>query len=65
VPAAVGRVAVTVGQHVTAGDLLFVLDAMKLEHPVHAPETGTVAELRVSVGDQVAAGAVLAVIQPP
>ena len=61
-PGAIGRVLVTPGQRVTAGELLMTLEAMKLEHPVHAPTTGVIASLAVSAGAQVDTGAVLAVI---
>jgi propionyl-CoA carboxylase alpha chain len=37
---------------------------MKLEHPVHAPAAGVVAEIPVAAGAQVETGAVLAVITP-
>jgi propionyl-CoA carboxylase alpha chain len=50
---------------VAAGDLLLTLEAMKLEHPVYAPEAGVVTELPVEIGTQVAAGTVLAVVTPP
>jgi propionyl-CoA carboxylase alpha chain len=63
-PAAVGRVAVTLGQAVAAGDLLLTLEAMKLEHAVYAPEAGVVTQLSVTPGQQVEAGAVLAVVSP-
>jgi propionyl-CoA carboxylase alpha chain len=62
-PGAVGRIAVTVGQRVAAGDLLLTLEAMKLEHPVPAPHAGTVAALPVAPGQQVDVGTVLAVIE--
>jgi propionyl-CoA carboxylase alpha chain len=61
-PGAVGRVRVSIGQAVQAGDLLLTLEAMKMEHPVHAPEPGVVTELRVTPGTQVEAGAILAVV---
>src|SRR6266702_2505527 len=61
-PGAVGRIAVTPGQRVAAGDLLLTLEAMKLEHPVLAPTAGVVADLPVAAGAQVETGAVLAVI---
>jgi propionyl-CoA carboxylase alpha chain len=38
---------------------------MKLEHPLHAPADGVVAEVRVEPGTQVEAGAVLAIVTPP
>jgi len=63
-PGAVGRVLVTPGQRVSAGDLLLTLEAMKLEHPVHAPAAGIVAELPIAIGVQVDMGVVLAVIKP-
>jgi len=63
-PGAVGRVAVIVGQRVAAGELLMTLEAMKLEHPVHAPAAGVVAAVNVTPGMQVEAGAVLAVVTP-
>ena len=63
-PGAVGRVLVTPGQRVASGDLLLTLEAMKLEHPVHAPASGVVADLPVAAGAQVEIGAVLAVIKP-
>jgi len=62
-PGAVGRIAVAVGQAVAAGDLLLTLEAMKMEHAVHAPEAGVVTELPVEPGQQVEPGTVLAVIE--
>ncbi|MEV7231609.1 biotin carboxylase N-terminal domain-containing protein [Polymorphospora sp. NPDC051019] len=64
-PGTVGRVLVDIGQRVRAGELLLTLEAMKLEHPVHAPSAGVVATLPVSAGRQVDTGTVLAVIAPP
>jgi propionyl-CoA carboxylase alpha chain len=61
-PGAVSRVLVVPGQRVAAGELLLTLEAMKLEHPVHAPTAGVVAELPVTAGSQVEAGAVLAIL---
>ncbi|MBX6723214.1 MAG: acetyl-CoA carboxylase biotin carboxyl carrier protein subunit, partial [Dactylosporangium sp.] len=63
-PGVVGRVLVAVGQRVAAGETLLTLEAMKLEHPVHAPAAGVVAALPVAAGTQVEAGAVLAVLTP-
>ncbi|OLB79072.1 MAG: acety-l/propionyl-CoA carboxylase subunit alpha [Actinobacteria bacterium 13_2_20CM_2_71_6] len=63
-PGAVGRVLVVPGQRVAAGDLLLVLEAMTLEHPVYAPGAGVVTEVPVHTGSQVETGAVLAVITP-
>jgi propionyl-CoA carboxylase alpha chain len=61
-PAAVTAVAVEVGDVVSKGDPVVVLEAMKMQHTVTAPTDGTVTELTASVGRQVVSGAVLAVI---
>ena len=42
------------------GDAVVILEAMKMEIPVVAPQDGTVASIDVSVGDPVEAGALLA-----
>ena len=49
-----------VGQTVKPGDPVVILEAMKMEIPVVAPQAGTVASIDVAVGDNVEAGAVLA-----
>ena len=64
-PAAVTQVAVVAGQSVQKGDVIVVLEAMKMQHTITAPADGVVAELDVSVGQQVESGAVLAVIDTP
>ncbi|GAA1886351.1 ATP-binding protein [Williamsia serinedens] len=61
-PGAVVRVAVAVGDRVVQGQPLLWLEAMKMEHTVHAPADGVVTELAVSAGHQLAVGDVLAVI---
>jgi propionyl-CoA carboxylase alpha chain len=61
-PGTVGRVLVVPGQRVAAGDLLLTLEAMKLEHAVHAPASGVVTDLRVDAGAQVDTGTLLAVL---
>jgi propionyl-CoA carboxylase alpha chain len=61
-PGAVVRVEVAEGAQVAAGDLLLVLEAMKMEHPVLAPADGTVASVAVAAGQQVDAGQVLVVL---
>ena len=50
----------SVGQAVKSGDPIVILEAMKMEIPVVAPEDGTVAGINVSVGDAVESGDVLA-----
>ena len=48
------------GDAVKRGDTILVLEVMKMETPVVAPEDGTVASVDVAVGQSVEAGAVLA-----
>ena len=48
-----------VGQTVKRGDAVVIIEAMKMEIPVVAPEDGTVASIDVAVGDAVEAGHVL------
>ena len=52
----------SVGQAVKKGDPVVILEAMKMEIPVVAPEDGTVASINVAVGDPVEAGALLATL---
>ena len=56
-------VAVEAGQQVEAGQPVLVLEAMKMQHTVSAPYAGTVTEIDVKPGAQVAAGEVLAVVE--
>jgi propionyl-CoA carboxylase alpha chain len=61
-PGTVVKVAVDPGQAVEAGDLLVVIEAMKMEHEVSAPRSGIVSAVRVEQGHQVEPGEVLVVI---
>ncbi|MEU9504483.1 biotin carboxylase N-terminal domain-containing protein [Streptomyces sp. NPDC048196] len=63
-PGTVTVVKVAVGDEVTAGQGLLVVEAMKMEHMISAPHAGTVTELDVTVGTTVAMDQVLAVIAP-
>ena len=56
------KVEASVGQAVKAGDTVVVLEAMKMEIPVVAPQEGTVASINCTVGDAVEAGALLATL---
>ncbi|MBO5473206.1 MAG: acetyl-CoA carboxylase biotin carboxyl carrier protein subunit [Lachnospiraceae bacterium] len=51
-----------VGDAVKKGDAVVIVEAMKMEIPVVAPEDGTVASIDVAVGDAVEAGALLATL---
>nr|WBO78149.1 ATP-grasp domain-containing protein [Streptomyces sp. SBE_14.2] len=63
-PGTVTVVKVAVGDEVSAGQSLLVVEAMKMEHVISAPHAGTVAELDVKPGATVAMDQVLAVIAP-
>ena len=56
------KVEASVGQAVKRGDTILVLEIMKMETPVVAPQDGTVASINVNVGDMVEAGALLATL---
>jgi biotin carboxyl carrier protein len=58
-PATVRRVAVKVGDTVTRGDTLVILEAMKMELPVRAPATGTIRAVHCHEGELVQPGLVL------
>ena len=62
-PGAVVRILVKPGESVQAGQLLMVLEAMKMETPINAPGAGVLAKLEVAEGEQVQSGALLAVIR--
>jgi len=60
----VARVVVEEGDAVVAGAVLAVIEAMKMEHPVHAPADGVVHDLLVKVGDGVAQDAPICQVVP-
>ncbi|HEY2166876.1 MAG TPA: acetyl-CoA carboxylase biotin carboxyl carrier protein subunit, partial [Jatrophihabitantaceae bacterium] len=63
-PGSVVRVAVRVGDTVTAGQPMLWLEAMKMQHQIDAPADGVVSELPAEIGRQVDVGAVLAIVSP-
>ncbi|MHA1546924.1 MAG: biotin/lipoyl-containing protein, partial [Alphaproteobacteria bacterium] len=63
-PGRVSLVGTAAGQKIAAGEMIVVLEAMKMEHIVAAPFDGVVETLSVALEDQVAKGAVLAVVAP-
>jgi acetyl/propionyl-CoA carboxylase alpha subunit len=63
-PGKVLRVLVSAQQQVAEGDPLLILEAMKMEHTVRAPTSGTITDIHVSPGDQVEAQARLVSLTP-
>jgi acetyl-CoA carboxylase biotin carboxylase subunit len=61
-PGKIVRVAVTAGDRVVAGQLLVVVEAMKMEHQINAPRAGVVVDVRVALGQAVDTDAVLVVM---
>ena len=55
-PGVVVAVKVTEGQSVAAGEVLMVIEAMKMEHAITAPHAGTVQTLHFAAGDRVSEG---------
>ena len=60
--ATVVKVLVSPGDAVVAGDLICVLEAMKMEQPIMAPKDGTVESVGVNVGDSITGGHIIAVV---
>ncbi|MBN2715565.1 MAG: biotin/lipoyl-binding protein [Deltaproteobacteria bacterium] len=57
------KIVAEVGQAVSEDDAIVMLEAMKVEMPVGAPEDGTVAEIKVKEGDAVESGQVIAILE--
>ncbi len=56
------KIEASVGQKMAKGDTVVIVEAMKMEIPVVAPEDGTVVSIDVAVGDAIEAGQVLATL---
>jgi acetyl/propionyl-CoA carboxylase alpha subunit len=63
-PGRIIKVLVAEGDDVTDGQVVIVLEAMKMEHSLRAPYDGVVTSVTAAPGDQVEAGTVLVVIEP-
>jgi acetyl-CoA/propionyl-CoA carboxylase biotin carboxyl carrier protein len=53
------KIAVSEGQRVSTGDLVIVLEAMKMEQPLNAHRDGVIKNLKAVIGETVASGTVL------
>lgn len=62
-PGKVVRILAAVGDEVTTGDGVIVVEAMKMQNEMRSPKDGTVTEIRASEGETVAAGDILIVIE--
>jgi len=60
VPGKIFKIEAAVGQSLKKGQNLMILEAMKMEIPVVAPEDGVVASINVAVGDSIESGDILA-----
>lgn len=58
-PGTILKVNVTAGQRVKSGDVLMILEAMKMENEIMAPKDGTVASVDVQAGSSVENGTLL------
>lgn len=63
-PGVVNEVKAKIGDTVAPGDVVLVIDSMKVFHWIAAPLAGRITEIRVEAGNHVESGAVLAVIEP-
>ena len=61
-PGNILKIAVNAGDKVKAGQILVILEAMKMENEIVAPKAGTVAQVVVKVGEKVDTGATLVVL---
>ena len=61
-PGKILKINVSAGQAVKFGQAIIIMEAMKMENEIVAPQDGTIAQICCSVGDQVDTGAVLATL---
>jgi len=58
----VWKIEVTPGQKVAEGDIVLILESMKMEMPLEAPAAGTITAIKVKEGEPVQEGAVVMVL---
>ena len=61
-PGKILSVKASVGQAVKKGEVILVLEAMKMENDIVAPQDGTIATINAAAGESVEAGAVIATL---
>lgn len=62
-PGNITKILVSEGEEVKAGDVLLILEAMKMENEITAPASGKVKEIRVKEGERVETGQVMVVLE--
>ena len=65
IPGKVVSLHISVGDEVKEGDVLIILEAMKMQNEIQAPLSGKVTEVNCESGDSVEANTPLVVIEPP
>ena len=61
-PGKVVKIPVQKGDHLQAGDIVIVLEAMKMQNEIMAPADGTISDVRISAGQTVGTGDVMIVM---
>ena len=59
----VWKVEVQPGQKVSEGEVVVILESMKMEMPVESPVSGTITEIKVKEGEAVDEGCVVAIVE--
>jgi pyruvate carboxylase subunit B len=62
-PGAIVRIGVEQGQHVEVGDVLLILEAMKMENEIQAERSGVITKIHITPGDRVVTGQALVDIE--
>ena len=63
IPGTVVEIFATVGQNVKKGDLMLILDAMKMKNRLKSPADGIIKSIAVKAGERVSKGALLIVLE--
>jgi biotin carboxyl carrier protein len=65
IPGIISEVKVASGDTVKTGDVLIVIEAMKMENPIKSPREGLILNVLVKKGDEVKAGEIILTFEPP
>lgn len=57
------EILVNEGKNISEDDEVIILEAMKMENPIYAPENGVVKEIKVKVGQQITEGEIIMVLE--